>query len=439
MADEDPKSYCCKPFRLAEKRRSATCQFADRVAQVSVDQFHLLPEEDRPQKTCVATIVAHHDGDLRVLSMGIGTKFVSESTLQEEVDSENYGIRVRDSPNNSIKYTLKPGVTLHMYTSSAPCGNATLKKFAKMTREKFIDMDADNWPEPKHEPINGHAIREGQFALLVKKDPFAQVHTEPEKDDEANPTKKRKVWPANASDDWTPPGTTIVQTGKGSIHCCSDKICLWNCLGIQGSLLASFLEKPLHINTLTVGRKLTQCICRRAVCCRLSRLPALPSEELEKAYSINHPSIMGTGVYLDEAGIIEVDNENRGQDVRFHSSKCWAWWSSIYDEEKGATDNLCPFECINGATGFLFTPNESSVSKPLVSRLSTSSLVSSFLNARSIACGKGELEKKQSLKLYELLALKKELSPQHESVKEEIFTKHRILRQWKRRGQIQKK
>ena len=93
---EDSKSSNCKPVRLAEKRRSATCQFADRVAQVSVDQFYLLPEEDRPEKTCVATIVAHHNGDLRVLSMGIGTKFVSESTLQEELGSENYGLRVRE-------------------------------------------------------------------------------------------------------------------------------------------------------------------------------------------------------------------------------------------------------------------------------------------------------------------------------------------------------
>lgn len=341
------------------------------------------------------------------------------------------------TPNNIVKYSLKPGVTLHMYTSSAPCGNATLKKFAKMTKEKFIEIEADDWPEPKHEPINGHSIREGQFALLVKKDPFAQVQAEQEKV-VTNPTKKRKVWPANISDDWTPPGTTIVHTGKGSIHSCSDKICLWNCLGIQGSLLASLLEKPLYLSTLTVGRKLTQCICRRAVCCRLNSLPALPSKKLEETYSINHPSVMGTGVYLDELGVVEVDIENRGQDVRFHSSKCWAWWPSIYDEEKGAADNRGTFECINGATGLLFKEAESNDSKQLISRLSTSSLLSSFLEAHSIACGNAELKKKQMLKLDDLLSLKKKLSPQHESVKEEILTKHRILRQWKRRGQMKR-
>ena len=89
-------SVCCKPVRLAEKRRSATCPFADRVAKVSVDQFHRLPEADRPDKTCVATIVAHQNGNLRVLGMGIGTKFLPESILKEEAVSNNYGNRVRE-------------------------------------------------------------------------------------------------------------------------------------------------------------------------------------------------------------------------------------------------------------------------------------------------------------------------------------------------------
>ena len=96
MSEEDSKGSYCKPVRLAEKRRSATCPFADRVAQVSVDLFHQLPEEDRPEKTCVATIVAHQDGNLRVLGMGVGTKFLPETILKEETASESYGLRVRE-------------------------------------------------------------------------------------------------------------------------------------------------------------------------------------------------------------------------------------------------------------------------------------------------------------------------------------------------------
>jgi hypothetical protein len=360
-----------------------------------------------------------------------------------------------------MKYTLKPGVTLHMYTSSAPCGNATLKKFAKMTREKFVELGPDEWPLGEHEPINGHAIRLGQFALLVKKDPFAQEvpNEKDEGETSGNITVNqppKKVWPATVSDDWAPPGTTIVNMRKGSTHSCSDKICLWNCLGLQGSLLASLLEKPLYLSSLTVGRKLTQCICRRAVCCRLSRLP---SPEGESAYRINHPSIMGTGVFLDESGVIEVDNETRGQDVRFHSSICWAWWPSVHDEDALAVDGGDIFERIDGVTGLLAKDEAEDRTKDEaedrakdeaedrakdeaedrastgVSRVSTHSLLSIFLKAYNLASSATETIQ-DSLSLQDLLSLKRNISPIHEEAKERILTKHRILRQWRRRSQM---
>eukprot|EP00980_Cylindrotheca_fusiformis_P001970 scaffold443_cov125-Cylindrotheca_fusiformis.AAC.19 len=85
-----------QPVRYAEKRRNASCLFANRVAQVSVDHFNQIPEDERPSKTCMATIVAKCGNELRVLSMGVGTKFLSESSLQEEANSGNYGLRVRE-------------------------------------------------------------------------------------------------------------------------------------------------------------------------------------------------------------------------------------------------------------------------------------------------------------------------------------------------------
>lgn len=324
-----------------------------------------------------------------------------------------------------------------MYTSSAPCGNATLKKFAKMTREKFIELGPDEWPVEEHEPINGHAIRLGQFALLVKKDPSA--HVAPSEDDgkessvsKASTQPSKKVWPAHVSDDWTPPGTTIVNMRKGTIHSCSDKICLWNCLGLQGSLLACLLAEPLYISSLTVGRKLTGCICRRAVCCRLCRLPL---QEGESAYRINHPSIMGTGVYLDESGVVEVDKAIRGQDVRFHSSMSWVWWHSIGDEDGLMTLDGEVFERIDGATGFLAEDSAEDTTGTCVSRVSTRSLLSIFLQVYNLAYATTETLQ-DPFGLHELLSIKRKLSPNHEAAKEAILTKHRILRQWRRRSQL---
>jgi hypothetical protein len=219
-----------------------------------------------------------------------------------------------------------------------------------MKQERFReDLSKDQWPEEKHEPIVGHSIALGQFALLVKKDPFSHSSTTTAAtaaaDNNAKQTKNEKKpakqWPANQTTSWCPPGTTTVWSGQGCLHTCSDKICRWNCLGLQGSLLASLLQEPLYMSSLVVGRKFTECICRRAVCCRAAASKSrkknskkLQVEEQAQStnnkestgYTFHHPSIMQTGVYMDEYGVIEMNNKDTeeqctiGQDVRFHSS-----------------------------------------------------------------------------------------------------------------------
>ena len=197
--------------RHAEKRRVGTCEFANRVATISLDAYRsAVPKSHRDtmKQTCVAAIVAHYSnkcnhsegvknrvGKLRVLGLGVGTKFISHDVLVKEQKNETncgYGRRIRDChaevlarrafrrqvaleilenlrkksscdtkaeaasgdddnqsilecveckdddmQTSNICYRLKPNVTIHFYASSAPCGNATLKKFVKMEKEVF--------------------------------------------------------------------------------------------------------------------------------------------------------------------------------------------------------------------------------------------------------------------------------------------------------------
>lgn len=68
---------------------------------------------------------------------------------------------------------LRPGITLHMYTSSQPCGNASLKRWAKSKTTVYpaasCSLTCPAQPHPRlHMPAQ--AVQEGQVALLLKLD-----------------------------------------------------------------------------------------------------------------------------------------------------------------------------------------------------------------------------------------------------------------------------
>ena len=202
----EQQNHASGAVRHAEKRRIGSCQFANRVATVSLDAYKKsVPESyrDANKQTCVAAIVAHYSiknlssngdksvvGKLRVIGLGVGTKFLPSDAIKNEQNANIYGKRIRDchaevlarrafrrqialeiledlkatrndesavsktntnddhddfsilergcgNGSQNICYRLKSNVTLHFYASSAPCGNATLKKFVKMEKEIF--------------------------------------------------------------------------------------------------------------------------------------------------------------------------------------------------------------------------------------------------------------------------------------------------------------
>ena len=187
----------------------------------------------------------------------------------------------------------------------------------------FIIQGPGEWPRQAHVPVAGHSLRLGQFALLVKRDAsLARPAPSEEAASDSSDArcrevgagangKRRKPWPCRESDGWYPPSCSIPDFSKGTLHLCSDKLCRWNCLGLQGALLMPVLDRPLHMTSLTVGRKFSRATCARAVCCRaegfrVGSATGVNTRDKNAAtcvkYKLNHPTLTETNVYMDETG-----------------------------------------------------------------------------------------------------------------------------------------
>lgn len=158
---------------------------------------------------------------------------------------------------------------------------------------------------------------------------------------------------------------------------------------------------------------------------------------------------MGTAVYLDESGVIDMSNPNNqeGQDVRFYCSQSWVSWLQPEDFNDDSSEYIV--ECLDGSTGFAIpfdaTANDLTVevTAKSLSLISTTALVESFLEIDSLLENQLLLQQtehcvestalQRPFLLPELRRLKTSISGPYEAAKSRLLTKHPVLRDWTRR------
>eukprot|EP00938_MAST-03A_sp_MAST-3A-sp1_P005400 g5400.t1 len=342
-----------KKRRNAEKRRKrSTCAFADEIAKRSIDLFERVGDDLAPSKRKSQTVMSTFcatigEKTIKVLSMGVGTKIREERyegngglrdmhaeviarrgfqrfLLNEMLNIEHSDILERVSST----FRLKSNVRIHQYTSSAPCGNATIRRWG---HEKEPQSDKMSLPDQSHELLHCMAIREGQISTLVKTSRSRRGIEETKRMGFVESTDRWSVWQRSHSDSrkkkrrsnktYSSRGTSCAPTWTkaGTIMTCSDKIAKWNALGLQGSLLTGLMSR-VDLTSLTCGRKFNFLHCRRALCCRLEVRKKKSKQCLSR---INHPILMQTSIPMDNSEI-ELNEDSEGS-ANFSDSRCLLW------------------------------------------------------------------------------------------------------------------
>ena len=346
----------------------STCDFADRVAALTLTEYRSRTGEHGKgwsgQSVLASFVVQRADGgveqSLAAVALGSGTKFMPALAAQTDLirrcirDSHAEVIARRSflrylqaqieqcadggaESAESIfqrsaagKCELKAGVTFHLYTSSAPCGNACISKWTKGARTQGVSLLPFEYPTAhivSPDEVTFQAQAEGQISVLAK----GSGHSSGQEDAGDVADGRRAV----------PPGCSriakledVVGTDGASLTC-SDKIARWNALGVQGALLMCFLERPLYLSTVTVGRKFDLLRCQRALCCRLQHFRPATCAALEGTdFRIHHVAVMGTHMKLDQ-GTISTSGVDQG--ARF-GDRCVAW--TIGDARASEHDGL---------------------------------------------------------------------------------------------------
>ncbi|KAJ9455940.1 hypothetical protein DIPPA_63137 [Diplonema papillatum] len=364
-------------IRHAEKRRIASCTKADDIAHCVVHKYKSLlaarkeqvPDGEMPPKqTVIAGIVLIVEANcpyaseaastfgpgktsddklcsFYCLSLGQGTKFLSPTVLAE-ADGNSH--RVRDAHAEVLARRgfkkwyivhktlywkmVNAGAELAFYTSTAPCGNSCLKKWAKNTGTP------DSLPHPA---FNVSARAAGQVAVTVKGD----FH---DNEDDVEPSvdgiQKWVRTGISAPVGMTPAAAVPLDHRIAS---CSDKIASWMVLGMQGATSdppANWVFPKYFV----CGRKYGNTTLRRALCCRLEHT------KKNNDIQVQHPLILCTGMILDDS-TYNVDNDEKAS---FASNLCLLWMAG----EK-------TLEAINGTTGLTYCGTSPSVSRASLSLL----------------------------------------------------------------------
>ena len=417
------------PLRNAEKsRKHSTCAFADRVARLVLDTHDLIvtnvealkdppgqqavvagccvwwppsPPHDAnvPKKNSVFR--GEEQGQLECVSVARGTKFVlidlqqavlsphhTRPRLLRDMHAEVMAIKgFRHWLSSNLVRFCEAGATLHLYVSSAPCGDSIVRRFAKGgLGPSFPDMPPYQWPTV------GEKIQRAPFRYTQKQDGQGAFQTKTcSAGGEAPPssssveevpllaTPESSVSSSRPCSAGTPERveSSLLEAANGfsprqlqggaapqkPLLSCSDRLLKYQVCGFQGRPSKLQLKNApdstttIRLATLTVGRKFSCHHLNRAVWERFS-FSALPKSI--QPHAAPPVSCLVTTVKLDNT---IYEGQNSG--ARFEDGKCW-WGVATSSTTTPKTAGLQQFAVPECGTSTLWNGELLESSAPVV-------------------------------------------------------------------------
>lgn len=157
-----------------------------------------------------------NDSHAEILAVRVLRKYLFiklQQFIQNDFKSDIFEL----TTENSL-YRLRDNVNFHLFVSSAPCGDSRIFSISdNLTTESF-----DTHPNRKVRGLLRTKIESGMGTIPVRS--CEQIQT----------------WDG------------IMLGERLKVMSCSDKICKYNVLGIQGALLSQFIE-PVYFNSIIIG------------------------------------------------------------------------------------------------------------------------------------------------------------------------------------------